>query len=215
MLISVVGDQYETSRVFCIGRNYAGHIKELNSERLETPTMFSKPPTSLVPPGSDIGIPDHGKDLHHEAEVVVLIGKAGAPRDVEEAREFIRALSLGLDLTLRDVQKVQKAKGLPWEVAKSFDQSAPVGDFIPCDGTLDLGDIPFSCHVNGELRQQGNTGDMIFPIPEQVIQVSRIWKLLPGDLIYTGTPEGVGPLRPGDTISVESPLLGKFSWNIR
>ncbi len=215
MQISVGGGRYEISRVFCIGRNYAGHIKELNSERLETPTIFSKPPTSLVPPGSDIVIPAHGKDLHHEAEVVVLMGRAGAPEDLKEAREFITALSLGLDLTLRDVQKVQKEKGLPWEIAKSFDQSAPVGTFIPCDGTLDLGDIPFSCHVNGALRQEGNTGDMIFSIPQQVLALSKIWKLLPGDLIYTGTPEGVGPLRPGDTITVESPLLGTFSWDIR
>lgn len=215
MQISVGGGRYEISRVFCIGRNYAGHIKELNSERLKTPTMFSKPPTSLVPPGADIVMPAHGKDLHHEAEVVVLMGRAGTPKDLEEAREFITALSLGLDLTLRDVQKVQKEKGLPWEIAKSFDQSAPVGTFIPCDGTLDLGDIPFSCHVNGALRQEGNTGDMIFSIPQQVLALGKIWKLLPGDLIYTGTPEGVGPLRRGDTITVESPLLGTFSWNIR
>ena len=127
---------------------------------------------------------------------------------------FISALSLGLDLTLRDVQKVQKQKGLPWEVAKSFDQSAPIGRFSPYDDSLDLENIPFSCHVNGDLRQQGNTGDMIFPITEQILQLGRIWKLLPGDLLYTGTPSGVGPLTHGDTITVESPLLGRFSWNI-
>ncbi|MBW1772861.1 MAG: fumarylacetoacetate hydrolase family protein [Deltaproteobacteria bacterium] len=215
MLISVEGDQYEALRVFCIGRNYAAHIEELKSERLEAPTMFSKPPTSLVPPGTDIRMPVHGNDLQHEAEVVVLIGKEGAPKDQEEATGFIRALSLGLDMTLRDVQRVQKEKGLPWEIAKSFDQSAPIGTFSPYNDTFDLGNIPFSCHVNGELRQQGNTGDMIFPIPAQVLGVSRIWRLLPGDLIYTGTPAGVGSLKPGDTISVESELMGPFSWNIR
>ena len=215
MLISVDGDQYEAMRVFCIGRNYAAHIEELNSEKLETPTMFSKPPTSLVPPGGDIQMPVHGKDLQHEAEVVVLIGKEGAPEDEEEAKSFIRALSLGLDMTLRDVQKVQKERRLPWEIAKSFDQSAPIGTFSPYNDSFDLADIPFSCHVNGELRQQGNTSDMIFSIPAQVVALSRIWRLLPGDIIYTGTPSGVGSLRPGDTISVESALMGPFSWNIR
>lgn len=215
MLISVGESRYEALRVFCIGRNYAAHIEELNSERLETPTMFSKPPTSLVPPGTDIRMPAHGNNLQHEAEVVVLIGKEGAPRDLQEATGFIKALSLGLDLTLRDVQKVQKEKGLPWEIAKSFDQSAPIGAFSLYNDTLDLGNIPFSCHVNGELRQEGNTADMIFPIPLLVRKVSNIWRLLPGDLIYTGTPAGVGTLREGDTITLKSALLGSFSWNIR
>lgn len=215
MLISVERDQYETLRVFCVGRNYADHIKELKSERLETPTIFFKPATSLVPPGNVIHMPGHGSDLQHEAEVVLLIGKEGIPKDLEEATAFIRALSLGLDLTLRDIQKVQKQKGLPWEISKSFDQSAPIGAFSPFNETFDLGNIPFSCHVNGALRQQGNTGDMIFPIPRMVIEVSRVWRLLPGDLIYTGTPAGVGPLLQGDSVTLESPLLGSFSWKIR
>ena len=215
MLISVGGDQYEILRVFCIGRIYVAHIEELKSERLESPTIFAKPLTSLVPPGTDIRIPVHGNDLQHEAEVVVLIGKGGAPRDLQEAAGFIKGLSLGLDLTLRDVQKVQKEKGLPWEIAKSFDQSAPIGTFSLYNGTPDLCSIPFSCRVNEELRQQGNTADMIFPIPLLVLKVSRIWRLLPGDLIYTGTPAGVGSLRQGDTITLESGPLGTFSWNIR
>ena len=215
MSISIGADRFDAPRVFCIGRNYAAHIEELKSERLGAPVIFTKPWTSLVPPGTDIRMPVHGRDLQHETEVVVLIGRSGHPKDVQEAEHFIKALSLGLDLTLRDVQKRQKEKGLPWEIAKSFDQSAPVGTFIPYTQPLDLGEILFSCHVNGELRQQGNTRDMIFPIPALVLEVGRIWSLLPGDLIYTGTPAGVGSLKPGDTITVESELIGAFSWNIR
>ena len=127
---------------------------------------------------------------------------------------FISSITLGLDLTLRDVQKDLKQKGLPWEIAKAFDQSAPIGNFIPYDGSLDLNNISFGCKVNGTQRQRGNTGDMIFGMGELLVELSRIWVLYPGDLIYTGTPSGVGPLKIGDSIEIESDPIGSFSWSI-
>jgi 2-keto-4-pentenoate hydratase/2-oxohepta-3-ene-1,7-dioic acid hydratase in catechol pathway len=205
---------FQASRIFCIGRNYPEHVHEMQSEIPKKPVIFLKPASSLVPAGGQIRFPWHGKILHHEAEVVILIGKKGRAGSEAEARTYIGGISLGIDLTLRDVQWRLKAKGLPWESAKAFDQSAPVGDFRAYDTAIDLADIDFACRVNDEVRQQGNTGDMIFSIEKLIVALSEIWELLPGDLIYTGTPAGVGLLEPGDAIQAESGLLGTFLWNI-
>jgi len=201
-------------RVFCIGQNYAKHVQELNSEIPEQPVIFAKPPTCLVEDGATIQSPKHGKDFHFEAELVILIGKDGKPENLEDAYTFISGVSLGLDLTLRDVQSRLKKKGLPWEIAKAFDQSAPVGRFVPYSPQLNLKDMTFTCHVNGELRQKGHTKDMIFGIDRLILALGGIWKLKAGDLLYTGTPSGVGPLKPQDRISVSSPMIGSFLWEI-
>ena len=158
--------------------------------------------------------PRHGNELHNEAEVVVRIGNGGKPENIESALSFVDSLSLGLDLTLRDVQRFLKQKGLPWEAAKSFDDSAPIGEFVAYNDELNLKEIEFTCSVNGETRQQGNTKDMLFPIDSLIYEVGKIWQLVPGDLIYTGTPAGVGSLQIGDTIEVESPQLGSYAWSI-
>ena len=205
---------FKASRIFCIGRNYPGHVKEMQNQFPKKPVIFQKPPTSLVPAGGKIRFPQHGNILQHEVEVVVLIGKKGRAESAREALSFIAGISLGIDLTLRDLQGHLKAKGLPWEIAKAFDQSAPIGDFRSYDTSIDLTGIAFSCRINGEVRQQGNTGDMIFPIETLVIAVSNVWELQPGDLIYTGTPAGVGLLHPGDHIQADSGLLGSFLWEI-
>lgn len=202
------------SRIFCIGRNYVDHAKELKNEVPTSPVVFMKPATSLVPEGEAIPVPSHGEEFHFEAELVVLIGKEGRAVTLEQAPGFIKALSLGLDLTLRDVQSRLKGKGLPWECAKAFDGSAPLGAFKPIGPSMPLEEITFTCHVNDELRQSGNTNTMIFPIKTLVVELSRVWKLLPGDLIYTGTPSGVGPLNRGDRITVASPVIGSFSWTV-
>lgn len=201
-------------RIFCIGRNYMEHIKEQSSETPQVPPIFLKPSTCLVPAGGKVRFPKHGNELHNEAEVVVRIGKGGRPETIESALSFVDSLSLGLDLTLRDVQRFLKQKGLPWETAKSFDYSAPIGEFVACNDGLNLKEIEFTCRVNGAIRQQGNTKDMLFPIEDLIIEVSKIWQLVPGDLIYTGTPAGVGSLKIGDTIEVESPQLGMYAWTI-
>lgn len=210
----MVKNDLNLTRVFCIGRNYVEHVRELSNIVPTKPVVFIKPASCLVAPGEKIHFPKHGSELHHEVEIVMRVGREGRAGTEKEALSSIGAITVGLDLTLRDVQGELKKKGLPWEAAKAFEQSAPVGDFIPYDGSLDLKDISFGCKVNGIERQRGNTGKMIFSIPKLVVELSKIWLLRPGDLIYTGTPSGVGPLNIGDRIEVESGPIGSFSWNI-
>jgi acylpyruvate hydrolase len=202
------------TRIFCFGLNYLDHIRELSNTMPEKPVIFMKPASCLVAPGEKIHFPRHGKDLHHEVEIVVRIGREGKARNEKEALSFIHSLAIGLDLTLRDVLNELKAKGQPWEAAKAFDQSAPIGNFIPYNESIDLHNISFGCRVNGIQRQKRNTGNLVSSISELLVELSRIWTLRPGDLMYTGTPSGVGPLKIGDTIEVESDLLGSFSWKI-
>lgn len=210
-----IGDQtLEAARIFCIGRNYRAHVKEFNDEVPESPIVFCKSPFCLVPPGAPVPFPAFGQELHHEVEVVVAIGKAGRPADAEEAVSYIAGLALGLDLTVRDVQFKLIKKGLPWEIAKSFEASAPIGEFVPFPIGKELDQLEFTCQVNGKLRQQGHTANMIFSIPVLVAELAKVWNLRPGDLIYTGTPEGVGPLQRGDIISIAGNFSRKFSWQI-
>lgn len=204
----------KVGRVFCIGRNYVEHVHELSSAMPSKPVVFIKPASCLVGPGEEIHFPKHGSELHHEVEIVVKVGREGRVGTEQEALSFVHSITVGLDLTLRDVQKDLKQKGLPWEIAKAFEQSAPVGDFIPYDQSLDLKNISFGCKVNGIETQRGNTRQMIFPIDRLLVHLSKIWVLRPGDLIYTGTPSGVGPLKIGDRIEVESNPIGSFSWSI-
>lgn len=207
-------DQPLSGRIFCIGRNYAEHIQELRNPVPAKPLFFMKPASSIVPAGQPIPFPRHGAVLHHEAEVVVRLGRDGAPASAAEARTFVDAVTLGLDLTLRDVQDEQKKKGLPWEVAKAFDGSAPLGALSPCGPSLDLGRLTFTCAVNGQVRQRGDTAQMLLDIPGLLLALSGIWRLRRGDLVYTGTPAGVGPLAPGDTIEISGELLGTFAWKV-
>lgn len=192
-----------SGRIFCIGRNYAEHAAELSNAVPKSPVIFMKPASCLVPPGVPIPFPTHGKDLQHEVELVVRIGDRGR----------INGFTVGLDLTLRDVQQALKEKGLPWEKAKAFEKSAPIGPIHPIEG-LDLNSLELVCRVNGAERQRGNTRDMIFSTEKLIEEISRIWELLPGDLIYTGTPKGVGPLRPGDKVEIECPPVGPYAWEI-
>ncbi|MDO8954891.1 MAG: fumarylacetoacetate hydrolase family protein [Gammaproteobacteria bacterium] len=202
-------------RIFCIGRNYVEHAKELGNAVPIEPVVFMKPYESLVPKGEDIQFPRHGQQLQHELEVVVQIKAAGKPTTESEARAMIAGLALGLDLTLRDLQNALKAQGLPWEKAKSFEHSATLSEFLPYHSAIDLAAIEFSCTVNDSLRQHGNTGQMLFSIEQLIVTLSSIWSLQKGDLIYTGTPAGVGDLKPGDKVTVLSPQLGQASWNIK
>ena len=204
----------QSIRIFCIGRNYLDHVNELSNQRPAEPVIFMKPASCLVQPGSPIHYPKHGQELQHEVEVVVQIGTAGHVKSVEEAKTFIAAITIGLDLTLRDVQSGLKQKGLPWEKAKAFENSAPIGDLLPYNDQIDLETISFGCRVNGQERQVSNTSNMLFSIPEILLAISTIWKLKIGDLIYTGTPAGVGALNPGDEIEIYSDLTGSFSWRI-
>jgi 2-keto-4-pentenoate hydratase/2-oxohepta-3-ene-1,7-dioic acid hydratase in catechol pathway len=214
MILQLGSHSYSPQRIFCIGKNYAEHVKELGGSTPGQPVVFMKPASCLVPPGETIRMPTHGSNLHHEVEVVVLIGKAGKNISESTASAHIAGLTLGLDLTLRDVQSAMKKKGWPWEISKAFDQSAPLGTLTPYDDTLPLDDISFQCSVNGGLRQTGNSGEMMFAIPHLIHYVSGIWELMEGDLIFTGTPSGVGPLHPGDRVTLNSDLLGSFEWSL-
>ena len=215
MQISVNGQLFAPNRIFCIGKNYDEHVKELGGKTPEEPVVFMKPVSSIVAPSESLFMPRHGNLLHHEVEVVLLIGREGQDIPQANALSFIAGVSLGLDLTLRDVQVQLKKAGLPWELSKSFEQSAPLGLFKAYHpGSIDLENLSFTCSVNGELRQQGNTRDMLFPIKSLIHMLSRWWTLRPGDIVFTGTPSGVGPLKAGDRVDIESPGTGLFSWTL-
>jgi 2-keto-4-pentenoate hydratase/2-oxohepta-3-ene-1,7-dioic acid hydratase in catechol pathway len=194
--------------------NYIEHIRELKNEIPSSPVIFMKPASCLVSPGGSVAFPTHGNELHYETEVVVLIGREGKPWTQEEALQSIGGLSLGLDMTLRDLQQKLRSTGKPWELCKAFENSAPVGNFTPLMPAHDLASLEFTGKVNGEVRQRGNTSDLVFPITILIQYLAGIWTLLPGDLIYTGTPVGVGAVKTGDLISVEAPWCGSFEWTI-
>jgi acylpyruvate hydrolase len=149
--------------------------------------------------------------VHHEAELVVMLSGGGADVAVDDAIRNVSHLTLGLDLTLRDLQSALKNKGAPWELAKAFDGAAPLGSWKPY-ANEDLQALEFSCHVNGQLRQHGHTRDMLFSVARQIHILSRTWWLEPGDVIFTGTPKGVGPLAPGDVVALSCPQIGSFEW---
>lgn len=200
-------------RIFCIGRNYAAHAAELKNELPTEPVVFIKPESCLVGIGNDVHFPSHGEVLHHEAEIVIEIGQSAKNVSLADSTSIISRIGLGIDLTLRDVQEHLKSKKLPWEKAKAFDYSSPLGVMHDYE-SQDLKDLHISCKVNGELRQSGNTSEMIFSVEEIISHLSSIWELEKGDLIYTGTPSGVGPLERGDRIEVISEDLGESAWNI-
>jgi acylpyruvate hydrolase len=199
-------------RIFCIGRNYAEHIRELGNTPDEACVVFMKPASCVVPVGTTVNLPRNRGSVHHEAELVVLLSSGGAGIPVEHALEHVAAVTLGLDLTLRDLQNDLKKKGAPWELCKAFDGAAPLGDWAPYKGQ-DLQAIEFSCAVNGQRRQNGNTKDMLFPVARLIHILSQTWALAPGDIIYTGTPAGVGPLQAGDRVTLASQAIGRFEWS--
>lgn len=187
-------------RIFCIGRNYAEHIEELKNERPSEPVIFTKPDTALIRPGEAFYHPDFSEDIHHEVEIVLKISKMGKNIEARFAPKYYQELGVGIDFTARDVQSRLKAKGLPWDLAKGFDGSGPVSGFVPKSEFPDLKNLNFGLRVNGEERQRGNTSMMLWNFDEQIAFLSRYFTLRPGDLLFTGTPAGVGPVRVGDKL---------------
>jgi acylpyruvate hydrolase len=185
-------------KVICIGRNYAEHAKELNNPVPSAPVFFMKPDTAVLKDGADFYLPDFSNDVHHELEIVLKISKAGKHISEEFASNYFEEIGLGIDFTARDLQEICKSKGLPWEMAKAFDGSAPIGKFLPKKTWSDLNALHFHLTVNGETRQRGNTADLLFRFDQIIAYVSRFVTLKTGDLIYTGTPAGVGPVKIGD-----------------
>lgn len=200
-------------RIFAIGRNYAEHIKELNNERPDEPVIFTKPDTALLRNNAPFYYPDFSKDIHFEVELVLRVSKEGKNIEEKFARKYYDAIGIGVDFTARDLQQKAKEKGLPWAIAKGFNGSAPVSDrFIAVQDFADLKNINFSLSIDGDVRQQGNTGFMIFSFDYIVSYLSIFFTLRTGDLIFTGTPKGVGPVRVGNVLSayVENEKLLEF-----
>lgn len=189
-------------KIICIGRNYVAHAQELKNEVPSEPVFFMKPDTAILPQGRTFYIPDFSNEIHHEAELVLKICKEGKNIAPEFASRYYDQITVGLDFTARDIQQRQKEKGLPWEPAKAFDHSSPVGQFIPISELKDASTIPFSMTKNGETVQSGTIREMIFSFDQIISYVSRFVTLRKGDLIFTGTPKGVGPVYAGDILEL-------------
>jgi len=196
-------------KILAVGRNYSEHAKELNNPVPTEPVVFLKPDTALLREGKAFYHPDFSNDIHYEVELVVKIGKEGKHIAEKFALNYIESIGIGIDLTARDIQEKCKQKGLPWEVAKAFDHSAPIGNFIPLSDFKDLKNIPFSLKKNTETVQIGNSSDMIFSFEQIISYLSKRFTLKKGDLIFTGTPAGVGKINIGDHFQafIEDQLL--------
>ena len=206
----ITGETYPIGKILCIGRNYADHIRELGNETPEAPVIFMKPASSVIGEGGTIVIPPYSHDCHHEAELALLIGKDGKDIPPDRALEHIAGYGVAIDLTLRDVQAELKKKGLPWDIAKGFDTACPLSDFVPPDTVGDPQDLEIRLRVNGAIRQNGSTSMMIHSIAAIVSHMSGIFTLEPGDVILTGTPAGVGPLKSGDAVVAEISRVGSL-----
>jgi len=213
----ILGSQqsFPIGKILCIGRNYADHIKELGNEMPERPVIFMKPASSVIGEGEQIVIPAYSNDCHHEAELALLIGTGGKDIPANQAMSHLAGFGVAIDLTLRDVQSEQKKKGLPWEIAKGFDTACPLSTFVPAASVSDPQDLRITLSVNGEPRQDGSTSLMIHRMPELISYLSGIFTLEQGDLILTGTPAGVGPIKSGDQVVAEIAQVGKLSVSVR
>ena len=201
-------------KILCLGRNYAEHAKEMKAEVPEHPVIFLKPSTAIIENGEHIIIPAISREMHHEVELVVAIGTEGKNIPLTETMHHVAGYAVGLDMTLRDIQSEAKKKGLPWTVAKGFDTSAPLSEFIPADRISNPNALTIRCSVNGITKQESSTAGMIFSVSQIISYISTIFTLEKGDLIYTGTPEGVGPVSTGDLIEAELIGFAKTSHHV-
>jgi 2-keto-4-pentenoate hydratase/2-oxohepta-3-ene-1,7-dioic acid hydratase in catechol pathway len=194
------GTQQAVQTIYCIGRNYAKHAIELKNAVPDEPVVFLKPAASIIQHQESIVIPRQSNDVHHEVELVLCIGKKTKNVSRKAALSYINGVGIGIDVTARDLQSKSKKAGKPWSIAKGFDTFAPVSSFQKTDSSTTYHQTEVELFVNDELRQSGNTKDMLFPVPFLIQYLSEIFTLYPGDLIFTGTPEGVGPIQPGDVL---------------
>jgi len=199
-------------KIICIGRNYSEHAKELNNDVPTEPVIFMKPRTALVLKDKPVYYPEFTNELHYECEVVVKINKNGKFIQEKFAPKYYNEITVGIDFTARDVQQKLKQKGLPWELAKAFDGSAVVGDFVPLTSSMNIQDLLFNLDRNGCRTQEGHTKDMIFSVDKIIAFVSQYFTLNTGDLIFTGTPAGVGPVSVND--SLQGYLQGEQLFNV-
>ena len=203
---------FPVRRVYCVGRNYAAHRREMGGDDRDPPFFFAKPADAVVPPGGAVPYPPRTSNLHHEIELVVALKTGGVNIPLERALDLVFGYAVGVDLTRRDLQNAAKDKGQPWEASKGFDASAPISAIRPWSGPAPQGRIALS--VNGQSRQDAVVADMIWNVAEIISEASQLWTLAPGDLIYTGTPEGVGPLVAGDQVTGEIEGVGQLSFTV-
>jgi 2-keto-4-pentenoate hydratase/2-oxohepta-3-ene-1,7-dioic acid hydratase in catechol pathway len=208
------GEILPVGKILCLGRNYAEHAREMKADVPASPVVFLKPSTALLRNGEKIQIPPLSRELHYEAEMVVVIGRDGKNIPLEHAMQFVYGYAVGLDMTLRDLQADAKKKGLPWSVAKGFDTSAPVSEIVSKDRIVDPHTLQLTLQVNGTTRQHASTGNMIFRIEQIIAYMSQIFSLERGDLIFTGTPEGVGEAKPGDVLVAELESVGTLTVSV-
>jgi fumarylpyruvate hydrolase len=204
--------RFPVRRIYCVGRNYAAHRREMGGDDRDPPFFFAKPADALVQPGAAVAYPSATKNLHHEIELVAAIGGEGVDVPVEKALDLVFGYAVGVDLTRRDLQAAAREKLQPWEASKGFDQSAPISPIKRWTGPAPQGRIWVA--VNGQVKQDAVVADMIWNVAEIVSEASRLWRLMPGDLIFTGTPEGVGPLVKGDAVTGGVDGVGELAFKI-
>ncbi len=192
--------KYNVGKIICLGRNYLDHIRELGNKVPDRAVIFCKPASSLLEDGGKIEIPPYSNDCHHELELALLIGTTGKNISAAAALSHIEGYAVALDLTLRDLQSELKGKGLPWELAKGFDTSCPISDFVPAQQVSNPNNLQLKLVVNGEVRQAGNTAQMMRTVEEIIAEVSTFYTLEAGDIILTGTPAGVSRIESGDRL---------------
>ena len=201
-------------KIVCVGRNYAEHAKELGNEVPKSPLLFMKPASAAIELERPFSIPADMGAVHHEVEIALLIGKPASGIVAADAWPCVAAVGVALDLTLRDVQDTLKAKGQPWEMAKAFDGACPLSNWLPLEKIQDKDNIHIRLEKNGELKQDGNSQQMITSIPNLMAYISQFFSLQPGDVILTGTPAGVGPLQSGDTLKATLDTHQTFSTRV-
>ena len=212
-------DTFPVRRIYCVGRNYAAHAREMGSDPdREPPFFFCKPADAVIPVAqggtADIAYPPQTANYHHEVELVVAIGKRGRNVAIDAANDHVWGYAVGFDMTRRDLQFALRDKGRPWELGKAFDQSAPVAPIVPVSRSGHPTSGRIWLKVNDTLKQEGDLGDLIWSVPETIVHLSKYFELLPGDLIFTGTPEGVGPVVQGDRVTGGVDGLGELSIRI-
>jgi fumarylpyruvate hydrolase len=214
LIATTQGASFPVHRIYCVGRNYAEHAIEMGATGREPPFFFMKPADAALPvPDGATGLmdyPDLTQNLHHEVELVVALGRGGCNIPVEQAAQHIWGYAIGLDMTRRDLQNDMKKQGRSWEIGKAFEQSAPIGPLHAIAQTGELRSGAITLSVNGQLRQKGDLADLIWSVSETIATLSQAWALAPGDLIYTGTPAGVGAVRPGDVMLASIAGLGEL-----
>jgi len=207
-------ETYTVGKIVCLGQNYLDHIRELGSKIPDRAVIFCKPPCSLLADGGVIEIPEYSNDCHHELELALLIGKTGKNIVEKDALSYLAGYGVALDLTLRDIQSEQKSRGLPWEIAKGFDTSCPISAFTPADKIADPNNLELRLKVNGEIRQQGNTNQMMRTVEKIIAEISTFYTLEAGDIILTGTPAGVSRITSGDRLEGDIEQIGSLQVSV-